>query len=132
MSLSAFAAVNYTIVHSPIVLLLTLTLLVHELAHYYYGKSANADVSPPIFLPLPFIAVAMVKIKNLSQNHKAHVALAGPVFGSITLLFFIAFNLLFNIFPFYLLFIVLFLEVFFNFIGSDGSKYRSSKIDMVA
>jgi hypothetical protein len=125
--LIAFAAINYTIIHSPIVLLLTFVLLVHELAHYYYAKSSGAQVTPPIFLPLPFIAVAMVKIKNLSNDHKAHVALAGPFFAILTLLFFISFNLIFYIFPFYMLFIFILFEFVFNFIGSDGAKYRSTK-----
>lgn len=127
MSLAAFAAINYTIVHSPIVLVAIFVLLVHELAHYFYAKSFGAKVKLPIILPLPFIAIAFVKVKNLLQDHKSHVAISGMVFGSLTLLLISLFNYYTRNISYLFLSLMLVFELFFNIIGSDGAKYRSAK-----
>lgn len=123
-SVLAFAAINYTIIHSPIVMIATAVLFVHELAHYYYAKSAGAQVSFPIILPIPFFAIAFVKVKNLLNKYKSEVAISGLLFGSLTISFIAAFNYIFSFIPFYFLALLFSFEFLFNFIGSDGSKYR--------
>lgn len=123
-SLLGFAAINYTIIHSPVVFVATAVLLVHELAHYFYAKASGAHVTMPIVLPIPFFAIAFVKVKNLLNKHKSDVAISGLVFGSLTISFIAAFNYIYTFIPFYILGILLSFEVLFNLIGSDGSKYR--------
>lgn len=126
-SLAAFAAINYTIIHSPIVLIATFLLMVHELAHYYYAKSFGANPTKPIVLPLPFIAIAYVRVKDLLDIHKPHVAISGMIFGSLFIFILSLFNYFIHIIPFYMLFIMFILELVFNIFGLDGSKYRRYK-----
>lgn len=123
----ALAAINYTLMHSPYVLLMTFVLFIHELGHYLVAKKAKADVNYPIFLPIPFIGIAFTKVKNLSEKHKPIVALAGILFSSIFIILLIAFNILNPILSYSILFTFLFAEVFFNYFGIDGSKYRKAK-----
>jgi hypothetical protein len=120
----AFAAINYTLIHSPVVFLAVAVLLVHELAHYFYAKSYNAKVKPPIFIPLPFIAIAFVHVKDLLDQHKSDVALSGMVFGALTIILFALFNYYFNFISNIILLFMLFAELAFNIIGFDGAKYR--------
>lgn len=101
-----------------------MVLLVHELAHYFYAKSYNADVRPPIFLPLPLMAVAFVKAKNLLDQYKPQVAISGMIFGSLTIFIYTLFNYFFTFIPYYVLGLMFAFELLFNIIGFDGSKYR--------
>lgn len=129
-SLLGFAAINYTIIHSPIVLLATFGLLIHELAHYFYAKSFGAKPSLPFFLPLPFVAIAFVKIKNLKTKYKPDVAISGMIFASLMYFFSFIFNIYHSFYSFYIpLFFILF-ELLFNIIGSDGAKFRSAKMKL--
>lgn len=128
----AFAAINYTVIHSPLVLVATLGLLVHELAHYFYAKSYGAKVTLPIFLPFPFVAVAFVKIKDLHLQHKPFVAISGMIFASLMYLFVSIFNYYHNFYYFYIPFLFIIFELFLNIIGSDGMKYRSAKSKMAS
>lgn len=129
-SLLGFAAINYTVIHSPIVLLATLGLLVHELAHYFYAKAYKAKVSLPIFLPLPFIAIAFVKIKELHLSHKPFVAIAGMIFASLMYLFTFIFNYYHSFYSICIPLMFITFELLFNIIGSDGMKFRSSRSRM--
>ena len=129
-SLLAFAAINYTVIHSPIVLLATLGLLVYELAHYFYARVFGAKASLPIFLPLPFIAVAFVKIKDLKTKYKPDVAISGMIFASLTYLFSFIFNFYHSFYSFYIPILFILFELLFNTIGSDGMKFRSAKLNM--
>ncbi len=126
-SIMALAAINYSIVHSPIVFLLTLFLFVHEMGHYIISKYFNADPSYPIFIPLPFLAIAFTRVKNLDPQHKASVAIAGILFSVSFILNIMLHNYFLNIFSFTSLFTILFLELFFNIFGSDGVRYRKAK-----
>lgn len=123
----AFAAINYTIIHSPFILLAVAVLFVHELAHYFYAKSFGAKVKPPIFIPLPFIAVAFVKVKDLLDQHKPDVALSGMIFGALTIFIYSLFNYYHNFLNYYVLILMIVFELLFNIIGFDGSKYRRYK-----
>lgn len=125
----AFAAINYSIIHSPFVLVAIAVLFVHELAHYFYAKSYGAQVASPIFLPLPFLAIAFVRVKNLLDRHKSDVAISGLIFGSLTLFIFLLFNYYFSFIPNIILIIMLAAEIIFNLVGFDGSKYRHYRND---
>lgn len=130
-SLGALAAINYSIIHNSFVFLAILVLLTHELAHYFTAKKYGAQPILPIFIPLPFIAIAFTKIKGLSNRSKMKVALSGPVVGFTTALLLILSNIIFN-FTSYLPLITLAIgEVLFNIIGTDGSKYRSAKRNLI-
>jgi hypothetical protein len=126
-SLVALAAINYTIIQSPFVILGIFSLIVHELAHYFYARSFGAKVNFPIFIPIPFIAISFVKVKNLLDQYKSTVAISGLIFGSFTIFLFSLFNFYFYLIPFYIILFMFFGEIIFNIIGTDGSKYRRYK-----
>ena len=126
-SVIALAAVNYSIVHSPFVLFLTMFLFVHEMGHYIISKYFRADPSYPFFIPIPFISIGITRVKNLSSQYKASVALAGVLFSVLFILNIILHNYFLNMFSIASLLTLLFLEMFFNFFGSDGVRYRKAK-----
>lgn len=123
-SLISLAAINYTLIHSPYVFLLTFILLVHELGHYFVAKKYAAYVDYPVFLPIPYIAIAFTRIKDLPDHRKAITALAGILFSVSFILNLILHNYIYNIISYYFLFTILFTEIIFNYFGIDGSKYR--------
>jgi hypothetical protein len=123
-SIVALAAINYTIIHSPIVFAAIFVLLTHELGHYIWAKRYTKDVNFPIFVPLPILLVGFTRVKNLSDIQKSEVALAGPIFGSIAAFLLIIFNFVFRLFSPALLFALLISEIVFNYFGMDGIKYR--------
>jgi Zn-dependent protease len=127
-SLSALAAINYTIFQNSMVFIFLLVLLAHELGHYFIAKKHKAIVSLPIFLPLPFFAIALTKVKNLvTFKSKRDVALAGPIVGASSALLILCLNILFK-FTSSMPILFLFLgELIFNYIGSDGARYRQAK-----
>jgi fatty acid desaturase len=126
-SLIAVAAINYTIIHSPVVLVMTMALFVHEFGHYFVAKSKGADPDYPYFIPLFPLTIGVTRIKNLKDKDRSQVAIAGMLFASLFLLTLISYNYLFNIFSVLALFIMLFIEIIFNTVGSDGKKYRKYK-----
>lgn len=126
-SLAAMAAINYSLIQSPFVFIALLVLLSHELGHYFMARKSGAQVKLPIFLPLPFIAIAITKAKGLSNRSKMKVALSGPIVGFITALLIIVANFIFNIVSPVPLVALATGEIVFNFIGNDGKKYRSAK-----
>jgi len=126
----AFAAINYTILHNPLIFFITLVLIAHELGHYFAALANGAQVDIPYIIPLPFIGIGITRIKNfkkLSSKVRRSILLSGPTAGVFTALI-IFLLLLINpvVTPFALLFVALF-EVLFNYIGSDGRKYRQIK-----
>lgn len=130
LSLVSLAAINYTIIHSPYVFLMTFILFIHELGHYLTAKNYKAKVKYPIFIPFPFFAIAFTKIKDLNINYKTNVAAAGVLFSSSFIILLIASNIINYTFSFYFLYSVLFTELFFNFIGLDGHRYRQAKYNL--
>lgn len=127
MSLAATAAINYSIIHSPLVGVFLCVLLVHELGHYLTAKFHGAKAKLPIFLPLPFIAVALTKIPKLNNRQKKDTAFYGPFAGFMAALFFIVANLIFNFTSYIPLIGLATGEIVFNYFGSDGKKYREAK-----
>lgn len=123
-SIVALAAINYTIIHSPIVFAAIFVLLAHELGHYIWAKRYTKNVDFPIFLPLPILLVGFTRVKNLSDIQKSEVALAGPIFGSIAAFLLIIFNFIFRLFSPALLLALFISEIVFNYFGMDGMKYR--------
>lgn len=126
-SASALAAINYTIIHSPLVFVFTLVILAHELGHYFTAKKHKGTVQLPIFLPLPFLIIAFTKIKDLDLEGKKQTAIYGPITGFITSIFFLLINLIFKYTSSVPLVILSLSELVSNYFGSDGKKYRESK-----
>lgn len=127
MSFAAMSAINYTVIHNPIVLLLSFVLLLHELGHYFMGKYYGADVRFPIFIPLIFFSIGITPIYNLQEQYKSNVALAGPAIAVCFILLVILTNLTAKLFSTKLLFLVLAGEVVLNYFGSDGKRYRKHR-----
>lgn len=128
LSLAALAAINYSIIHNTFIFVIILVLLAHELGHYFAAKNAGTEPSLPIFIPLPFLLIAATKIKNSDKNKIKQISLAGPVAGALATLMLMIFTKIFNvaILPIKYLIMLFFKEIFFNFFGSDGKKYRNA------
>ena len=126
-SLLGVAAINYTVFHNPIVFFLTFILFVHELAHYTFAKINGANVKLPIFVPFIIFSLGLTQVKDLPDEYKDIVALAGPAVASLSILLFIIFNLFYRMFSTKILFLALAGEVAFNFFGSDGKRYRQAR-----
>jgi hypothetical protein len=129
-SLSALAAVNYSIINNSFVFIAILVLLCHELGHYFIAKKEGASPSLPIFFPLPFVAIAITRIKNLSLKSKKKVSISGPIFGFITALILFLLNIVFSYTSSIMLLSLMFGELVFNYIGTDGKKYRHAKKEL--
>lgn len=128
LSLAGLAAVNYTLVHSPIVFLAIAVLFVHEFAHYFTAKRYTKDVTLPFFIPIPFLLIAFTKSSNLTHDQRSKVAIAGPIAGFLVALVFYFANLFFRLFSSKTIALIAFFEIFNNLIiGSDGRKYRKYK-----
>jgi hypothetical protein len=127
ISSAAFAAINYSILHNPLIFAITLVLIAHELGHYFatYANGAQADI--PYIIPLPFIGIGVTRIKNfkkLSAKARRTILLSGPTTGVFTALMIFLYLLLNPVItPFALLFVAI-MEIIFNYFGSDGKKYR--------
>ena len=130
-SLAAVAAINYTLIPTPFIFIALAVLRVHELAHYFMAKKLGAEVTLPVFIPLPFIAIAFTKVKGLSNKSKMKVALMGPVTGFITAFLLVILNFIFKVVSPVALIALALGEILFNFIGNDGKKYRSAKKDII-
>jgi len=128
-SLSSLAAINYTLINTPLVFLFIFVLLIHEFGHYFTAKLFKANADFPIFIPLPFIAIAFTRIKELNPKLKAKVSLAGPTYAALFAFLLILLNSIISYTSFFTLYLILFAEIIFNYFGSDGSKYRQAKKD---
>jgi Zn-dependent protease len=109
-SAAGLAAINYTIVHNPIVLVFVMSLFLHEFGHYLTARKYGAKVDLPYFIPLFPFNIGITRIRNLHAKYVPAV--------------FIMFNSIYNIFSFIPLFLILAFEIIFNYFGSDGKKYR--------
>lgn len=126
-SLAAVAAVNYSLIQSPIVFIFLAIILAHELGHYFVAKKYKAKVRLPIFIPLPFFVIGLTKISKLSLKHQKEVAISGPLAGFIAALMFLMLNGIFNFMSYIPLLFIAFNESVLNYFGSDGAKYRKAK-----
>jgi len=120
----AAAQINYMLLGSYYVIPLLLAIVVHEFAHYIFAKAKGADVSYPIFIPLPFIVIGITSAYNLHDSFKSQVAIVGMIFASLFHLLMILFSLITSIFNPITFALFMFFEILFNIIGSDGAKYR--------
>lgn len=124
VSLVAVAALNYTLVHNPFIFVMTFILLVHELGHYYAAKRNGVKSKLPFFIPLPFFPIGVTITERSNEKAKKHISISGAFSASLALLMLIFFNFYYRVFSFYLLITAFIGEVFFNYIGIDGQKYR--------
>lgn len=129
-SIMAVAAINYSIIHSPLVFVALLVLLAHELGHYVVAKMHHAHPKLPIFLPFPFILIAATRVGRVSRHATRRIAFAGPFTGFCTALILLLAALIFGASPQIVvtLLTLCITEVVFNFLGSDGKRYRNAKV----
>lgn len=131
---AAFAAVNYTIIHSPIVFIITAVLLAHELGHYFAAIFHGAQADIPYIIPLPFIGLGITRIKNfkkLSAQVRKSIILSGPTAGVMTAILLLLLSFITPFIAPLLILCIAISEVLFNYLGSDGKKYRQAKRDIV-
>jgi len=57
-------------------------LLVHELGHFIVARQKGYDVGAPVFIPFVGAWISL-KTQDMSPQNEAHIALAGPVLGSV-------------------------------------------------
>lgn len=127
----ASAAINYTIVHSPVVFIMIVALLIHEFGHFIVAKIKGADPDLPYLIPLFPLIIGITRIKDIDYAHARSVLFAGPAFGALFILLMILFNTLYGIVPFIPLFFMLAFEIIMNYFGSDGRKFRKLKIQSI-
>jgi hypothetical protein len=131
---SALAAINYTIVHSPTVFIITAILIAHELGHYFAAISNGAKADIPYIIPFPFFGIGITRIKNfkkLDPQVRKSILLFGPTAGVFTAIIILLLSFITSLItPISILIIALF-EILFNYFGSDGKKYRQAEKDIV-
>lgn len=131
---TAFAAINYTIVHSPIVLIIPVVLMAHELGHYFAAIFNDAEPDVPYIIPFPFWGIGITRVKNLKKldpSVRRSIILYGPITGLFSLILILLLSFTFSfIAPILVLTVALF-EILFNYFGSDGKNYRQAKKDIV-
>jgi hypothetical protein len=126
-SIIGLAGINYSLLHSPFVFVVVLVMLAHELGHYFAAKFADADPDLPYFIPFPFFTIGITRVRKMrfiSYNSKKKILALGPITGVLTALIFLLLSITFL--PQYVLPLsfLIFGEIIFNYIGSDGKKYR--------
>lgn len=125
------AAVAYGIWSQPTAILGVLMLVSHEYGHYFAGHFSGSEVSPPFFVPLGFMTVGATRIKNISKDAAAKIAMSGAIYGTLsaTLAAMILFILgLGHLIPGIAVLIAY--EIGWGIVGGDGSKYRAAKRGM--
>jgi hypothetical protein len=125
VTLAAVAALNYTILHNSFVFIVCFILLIHELGHYFAAKRNDVNSILPFFIPLPFFPIGVTFTKASNEKTRKYISFSGPFSASLALLMLIFFNFYYKLFSFYMLITVFFNEVFLNYIGLDGQRYRS-------
>ena len=61
---------------------LVLLILVHELGHYVAARQSGLKVGAPVFIPFVGAWISLKEVR-LDPSTEAHVAIAGPMLGSI-------------------------------------------------
>lgn len=129
-SAAAVAAINYTIIHNSFIFAILTILIAHELGHYIIAKINKVEADFPYFIPIPIFSVGITHIKNISSlpsTVRKKIFIYGPLTGFLTSFYLFLFSLIF--FPSLTLpfLFISFYELFFNYFGSDGKKYRQIK-----
>lgn len=62
-----------------------LLILVHELGHYIAARQRGLDVGAPVFIPFVGAWISLKEVR-LEPEVEAHIAMAGPMLGSIAAL----------------------------------------------
>lgn len=131
---SALAAINYTIVHSPTVFIITAVLIAHELGHYFAAMLNGAKADIPYIIPFPFFGIGITRIKNfrkLDPQVRKSILLSGPTAGAFTAIIILLLSFITPFIASTLILIIALFEVLFNYFGSDGKKYRQAEKDIV-
>jgi len=120
----AVAAVNYTIIHNPIVFVMTFILFLHELGHYLAAERHGIKSVLPFFIPLPFFPLGITLTDPSFGKARKDISISGALSAALSLILLIVFNFKYKIFSMFVLFSALLGEIVFNYIGIDGQRYR--------
>jgi len=126
----AAAQINYTIIHSTFVYVALFVMLIHDLCHYYTAKINKIKAKLPFFIPLPFFVVGVTRVAKMSDRLTKKVSFSGPLYGVITSILLLLLNTIFKFSPYLPIIAILIGEIVFNYIGTDGAKYRKAKRNM--
>lgn len=127
----AVAELNYIMFDLPLALLMTITLVVHEIGHYIYAKASTAQPSYPLFIPIPFFLIGITHILNIPNKYLSIISLAGIFLSTLYLSFVFLFNLLIPIYNPIVLIMSIIISIVFNLFGKDGKTYRKAKQNLV-
>lgn len=127
-SLAAVAAINYSIVHSVVVFIALAVLFAHELGHYFMARRCGAQAKLPFFLPLPLLLIAATKVSPTDRSSTRKIAFAGPLVGVLASLLLLVLCIAFNASLHVIASVIILLttEIVFNFLGSDGKRFRNA------
>ena len=126
-SIIATAGINYTIVHNGFIVIAIIVLLAHELGHFYVAKRHKGEPDFPWFIPLPFFAIAVTKVKKMNSEGTLNTSFYGPFTGFLTALGILFVSLLLNLEYIFSIIFLIIGEIFVNYFGSDGKKFRQAK-----
>lgn len=129
-SLMGLAAINYAIIHDPLVFLFVLVLFVHELGHYITAKKNKVKAKLPVFIPLPFVGIGITKINKTTADIEMKIAASGPLYSTIFLSALAILNIFKKFISMNVILIMAVSELTFNYIGSDGARYRKAKREL--
>lgn len=122
------AAVAYRFLSPMIAAVIIPVLIIHEVGHIMAGILVGADVSAPIFIPLGIFVLGMTRIRNVSEEFKGLVAIAGPALGyglALGLLLSAVYSGLHTLT--WVCVSAILVELWSATCGSDGRKYRRAR-----
>jgi hypothetical protein len=97
------------------------------MGHYLMARALGLEVYLPIYIPIPFFALAITYVPKMSGWSKARIAAAGPVFGTIASACFLIVSLLVGAnSAAYMAAFLLISEIVWGFAGGDGRAYRKA------
>lgn len=127
-SLFVTVGVSYLVFPHMTTLMVLAVLIMHEFGHYIMGWASGGDAYMPLFIPFIIFTVGITRIKNLKEEFKPIVAIAGPLLGSAVALalMFLALAIGESVIALFMLGTLGF-ELFAATVGSDGKRFRKTR-----
>jgi len=127
-SAAAVAAINYSLFDPYYAAFMLLILIAHELGHYTIAKINKLNPDLPYFIPLPVFSIGITHIKKLNLSSKfihKSILFYGPFTAFIASIYLLLLSFIFLPSSTLSILILCAFELFFNYFGSDGKKYRA-------
>jgi hypothetical protein len=131
---SLVAAATLRLVYPlPVAALVTGSLTLHELGHYYSASCRKAEVSAPWLVGFGVGAVGVTRVKrfqDLSARHQRYILASGPLAGVLGTLSFTPVVVIFGgKILFSVLMGVIVRELYSGTLGSDGRRRRTTAME---